>query len=291
MTWVSRWRSWQLYFGLALGSLAACSSPSSNKAAPVDGIDDDKPKPAAPRSCATPTAGCPCEDVAKVVDCGEVAFRSKDYVSCSIGRRTCGEDGTWGKCVGDQVITLNSWQTKSGGATKTQAQPGGVPADNDCDPYLFQIPGDVTDGTNGSGVIVTTDDTVTLKPVPVTMACTMAATITISPSTSPATDIVITTVASPPTPNTVQFTATLPACAGMTQPIWTVDQPSVATISTTGLLTLQYPYVGTINVTAYAGGISSTVASHITINATDTTGVGALGPALVAQFNQTCGVP
>ena len=54
-----------------------------------------------PDPCATPSSGCPCEDPGQVVKCGKVARRSEEYVSCSLGQRTCGADSKWGECIGE----------------------------------------------------------------------------------------------------------------------------------------------------------------------------------------------
>ena len=224
--------------------------------------------------------------------CGEVVFKSDAYVTCSIGTRTCGDDDKWGACAGQQIVTLNAWQ-KNG--LRPQAQPGGVGASNTCDPFLFQINGDLTNGSDaGVGTGLQLDDAGAVTLTPVTGAsggCVGAQTISISPNTSPATDIQITKIVTPPTPNSKQFSATLPACAGVgTAAIWTVDQPSVATIDSTGKLTLQYPYVGPIHVTAYAGGISATVTVNVTVTQVDYSKVAGGGP-IATSFLTTCGVP
>ena len=266
---------------LALPLLLACS-----KAPRADGTPDGQslpPQADIVDACVTPNTGCACDEPGRVVNCGEVVARSDQYVSCSMGSRTCDSNGKWGTCVGQQVITLNTWQ---GPGVKTAAQPAGMPAPTACDPYLFKVSGDVTDYTPG-GSVETVGGKVQLKSTSVAVtACPMGTMITITPSTAPTKDLVLTVVASPPTPNTVQFTASLPACAGAFTPIWTMDQPSYGSISSTGLLTLQYPYVGPINVTAYVGGLSSTVVSDVTVSAVDTSATGAA--AVASQFLTTC---
>ena len=223
--------------------------------------------------------------------CGEVIFKSEAYTTCSIGTRTCGDDKAWGGCAGQQIVTLNAWQAHG---LRPQAQPTGTGAGNTCDPFLFQINADLTNGDGGIGTGVQLGDGGAVELSPVTGAsggCVGMQTITITPNSSPATDILITTVATPPTPNSVQFSAMLPACAGAgTAPVWTVDQPSVATIDATGKLTLQYPYVGPINVTAYAGGISAVVTVNVKVAAVDYSKVAGGGP-IATSFLSTCGVP
>jgi hypothetical protein len=257
----------------------------------VDPDAGEAPKPSAPKTCTSTDEGCPCTKPGATAACGEVLFKSDDYITCSIGTRTCGDDRKWGTCVGMQVITLNSWQANG---LRPQGQPNGVPANNTCDPFLFLINGDLTNGGAGgpgTGLELTDAGAVQLTKITgVSGGCTGMQTITISPSASPATDIQITTVAVPPTPNSLQFSAMLPSCAGSVSPVWTVDQPSVATIDSTGKLTLQFPYVGPIKVTAYAGGISAQVTANVTVSATDISKVTNGGP-IATQFLSTCGVP
>ncbi len=273
---------------LAFVMLLALSCSKAPRADKSDGDSPDKTlKPTPTDVCGTPNEGCPCDEPGQVVNCGEVVARSDDYVSCSMGTRTCEEGGNWGKCVGQQVITLNSWQA---GGQKAQAQPGGMAAPTTCDPFLFVINGNVTDHAT-SATVQDAGGGVQLKPITGggggATACPMGTTVTVTPNTSPAKDLKLTTLASPPTPNTVQFSATLPACATGLQPIWTVDQPSYATISTTGLMTLLYPYVGTINVTAYVGNLSTVVPVNVTVQVVDSSAV-TNGATVATQFLTTC---
>lgn len=272
---------WRGVGALVLLPLALACSKGSR-----DGLADDgqhTPSQTSTDPCASPNTGCACDEPGKVVSCGEVVARSEQYVSCSMGNRTCSDKGKWGECVGQQVITVNSWQVPG---AKTQTQPAGMAAPTTCDPYLFTVTGTVSDYT-GSGSVETVGGNVQLKKSTVSVSgCPMGTVLTVSPNTAPTKDLVLTAVASPPTPNTIQFTATLPACAGAFTPIWTMDQPSYGSISTSGLLTLQYPYVGPINVTAYAGSLSATVTSNITVNAVDTSATGAA--AVASQFLTTC---
>ncbi|HWO50964.1 MAG TPA: hypothetical protein VNN23_05170, partial [Ornithinibacter sp.] len=56
--------------------------------------------------------------------------------------------------------------------------------------------------------------------------------------------------------------------------LWAIDRFDVATISSTGLVTLAGPYAGTINVTAYAGSLTAPpVALNVTLNVLDTSAV------------------
>lgn len=276
-------KSTSLALLLLLLALSSCSKAPRPDKSNGDGPDDTlKPTPA--DACGTPNQDCPCDEPGQVVNCGEVVARSDEYVSCSMGSRTCEERGKWGKCVGQQVITLNSWQA---GGQKAQAQPGGMAAPTTCDPFLFAINGNVTDHAS-SPTVTDMGGGVQLKKITgVATSCPMGTVLTITPNTSPAKDLKLTTLASPPAPNTVQFSTTLPACASGLQAIWTVDQPSYATISSTGLMTLLYPYVGPINVTAYVGNLSATVAVNVTVQVVDSSAV-TNGATVATQFLTTC---
>ncbi len=287
---------WAVRFALACFAAAsavgaflwACSS--ANDAPPTLGATTAPSGTAAPPlDCSRASTGCPCSQPGQTVSCGHVVYKSKDYTSCSLGTITC-QDGAWSACKGDQIVTLNSWQL----GVHLLNQPAPVPADNVCDPSLFQIDAVLGDGgVSDSPYTVSDSGAVTLTPVDGAISyasaygCTDAAALLVTPSTA---NLVITTVAAPPTPSTQQFTATLSGCsgdAGITA-VWTVDQPGVAVMNSGGQLSLAFPYVGPIHVTAYAGSLTGTATLNVTVNATDTTGVDA-GTTLASEFNTMCG--
>jgi len=112
-------------------TLLGCSTSSDH--APALGAGDGGPNKPPPMvgACDTPNQGCECEVQDEVVDCGQVERVSGDYVSCSMGRRTC-DDGKWGACVGDSIATLHL----PAGQRRTQALGKGATCpDNPCDPY------------------------------------------------------------------------------------------------------------------------------------------------------------
>ncbi|HET7545940.1 MAG TPA: PA14 domain-containing protein [Polyangiaceae bacterium] len=111
-------------------TLIGCSSPSDRPAGLAGDAGADKPLPTA-GGCEVPNQGCDCDRAGEVVDCGQVERVSGDYVSCSMGKRTCVE-GKWGACVGDSIATLHvpAGQKRLQGLGKGAACP-----DNPCDPY------------------------------------------------------------------------------------------------------------------------------------------------------------
>ena len=57
--------------------------------------------PDAPVACSNHEEGCPCETPNDLIDCGRVKRVAGDYVWCSTGMQTCGDDKKWGACTGD----------------------------------------------------------------------------------------------------------------------------------------------------------------------------------------------
>ena len=90
-------------FGFWLGAAAlflvgGCedrSAPAGLTHVPSDAVPGVTGRTPADR-CATPQTGCECEE-GDVVDCGHVAAKYDDYVTCSMGQRTC-SDGVWSEC-------------------------------------------------------------------------------------------------------------------------------------------------------------------------------------------------
>ena len=264
---------------LAMITIAACGSSQ-----PADGTGSTQGNPPGwTNACATPTEGCACSSEGTIASCGKVVQRSGTYVTCSEGTTTC-SSGKWGACTSDYTSTQDlstGLQLQGLGASQTCAN-------NPCDPYCNTFVNDPSglDGGPDSGLIFS-DSGITLTgvPVPVT-ACTA---IQITPNTAPTKDLVVTSMT--PSPNTVQFTATvLPAGCFVGTPtfLWSIDKYDVAQISSNGLLTLAVPYAGPIRVSAYAGSLSASVISNVTVNVVDTS---AAPPGYTnAQFPTTTGV-
>lgn len=112
----------------------------------VIGCQDDKPPgvPDVPKqghvdprdACATPNAGCSCKEAHRVVECGQVQRRSGGQTWCSIGHRTCGEDGLWGDC---EIEGLKVLETASGGPRAQSLGTAQACDNNPCDPFCQQI--------------------------------------------------------------------------------------------------------------------------------------------------------
>ncbi|HSY24529.1 MAG TPA: hypothetical protein VK841_20520 [Polyangiaceae bacterium] len=281
----SRWAKG--LFTLAALGLAACASgctSSGDKPSSQLGTSNTFTPDASAVACTGNEPGCPCSPDGTTVACGHVVYRSADYVSCSMGQLTCAS-GKWSTCVGDQVVTMNL----GGAGLKLLSQPQGAPAPTDCDPLLNAINSNIYADIPADAGVTTTDAGVQITGVPQVLGSCTA--LTVTPSAPPGTNLLITQVGTPPTPNSLQFTATLapPGCFPGTppSPIWTVSRPDVATMSPGGLLLLQFTYAGPMNVTAYLGTLSATVTVNVTVNALDLTGVGDSG-TIANQFSSSC---
>jgi len=55
-----------------------------------------------PTDCNSANEGCACSTPGSWTECRKVR-KSGDYISCSIGTITCGDDKKWGPCIGDTI--------------------------------------------------------------------------------------------------------------------------------------------------------------------------------------------
>ncbi|MES1178494.1 MAG: PA14 domain-containing protein [Myxococcales bacterium] len=153
--------------------LSACAK-HGHDSAPYLGLDPDastdKPVPNVD-PCETPNLGCACASEDEIVDCGQVERRSGDYVSCSMGHRTC-TSGAWGECIGDTVTTL----TVPISGQRTQALGmSQLCTDNPCDPYCSRFVDDSTGLNLPDGGPLTVNGGITLNqtvPLPTGNGCT-----------------------------------------------------------------------------------------------------------------------
>jgi hypothetical protein len=202
----------------------------------------------------------------------------------------------WSACNATQIVTLNSWQVDS---LRLQSQPGPVSSNSNCDPALFEIPGNLGSpnaALDGGPIALLDGGGITL----VYGAGEGGAYVSGCDAGPPALKVTpgdaslqIAQVATPPSPNTVSFTATATGCVvdASVSPLWSVDQPGIASISEGGVLTLAFPYAGPIHVTAYGGGLSNTAVVNVTVNTVDTSGVPEGGDAggIANAFLNICG--
>jgi hypothetical protein len=210
--------------------------------------------------CSSPNAGCECSDDGAIVACGEVKRISGDYISCSMGKRTCSA-GSWGPCIGD-AITTRSASSLSTQGLGSQTKCTGNPCAPDC---VNQT--DTPPGIDAGAGFKISDAGLSLEGVTVDggSAC---ATLTVSPS--PTTTLTVTNLGAS---NTVAFTPSLlPAgCyVGPVPALWAVDKFDISSINPSGLLTLVTPIAGPIQVQAFAGTLASAPTTvNVVVNAVD----------------------
>lgn len=140
-------------FAMVAALVASCGA--ERPAANGDGTTQVEPY------CGTPNSGCDCAEPGLVVDCGTVELRSGDYVSCSVGHRTC-LAGKWGDCEGTNIVTKQLASMSQPGALQGLALGGSTPCPappnplaNPCDPYCNHFVDDPQGIVLGGGLTVT----------------------------------------------------------------------------------------------------------------------------------------
>jgi hypothetical protein len=259
---------WCHFFGLLAVAAAAtgCAgddplpkASSTPGATPLDPAD----------LCKTPNEGCPCDSV-EVVDCGQVVEQHDDYVTCSVGHRSC-DAGTWGACIGErQTQARAAGRPPAGGSYRIQALGTAAecpPGFDPCDPYCnittdtaedLPLPPGLTETPDGITLVETGAPNCTaLTLVPSTTRLTVTA---FSPLTvTPAGPVTFTLTASPPGCSFPPFTAN-----------WVVDKTDRAvvtgTTSANGELQLAEPLAGPLRVTAYGMGLSAYTDIEVKVN-------------------------
>jgi hypothetical protein len=267
---------------LATGLIVVgCGSDRPN---PPQGYEPADPSITVPDECRTPAMGCACDEESETIPCAVTQEKTNEYVICEHGSRACVE-GTWGACELDGQTSTKS--LKHGPAQRYALGLGSTAScasENICDPYCQAITDDATGLTlPPAGNVTVTPNGLQLIPqeIPPSEACTSLA-VTPNPGTLTVTQM------SPVSPSTLQLSAALlPAgCYPGTPPVlWAIDRFDIASIDD-GLLTLVSPIAGTINVTAYAGSLSASVAVTVKVNVLDTS----TAPAgTAASFTATTG--
>jgi hypothetical protein len=275
----------RMAIGLLLGAatpltmVLACSDDRVRT--PIVGGGSFAGGPGIPDPCSIPNEGCACDSEGTEIDCGRVREQHDDYVTCSMGTRTC-TDGAWTECVGDRV-TIKSTSTGSPGldpqalgAPQVCPKDAGVEFDL-CDPYCNVTPDtpggfDAGAGFNNSDagltIVATADAGVpcsTLAVVPTPAKVTAGNVVTVTsfgppPVTTPTGPVTFNVTYGPMGCNTPSPFATT----------WTIDQVDRAQITgtnnTNGQLTIAVPLAGPIVVTIYALGTSATTTINVKVN-------------------------
>jgi len=253
---------------LASGLLGAWGLASCSEARPGAGGDGEGNGSA--NYCAVRNEGCPCDQPGLSAACGTVTQRSGDFVMCSEGNQVC-QGGTWSACVGDHITTKYAPLASGVSELRTMGLADAAGAcPNPCAPDCQQFadnPVGLTPGADSGLVVV--DGGLTITGTVVTgPPCTS---LTVTPNASPGKDLIINTGMAPPNPGSRLFTATLgPAgCyTGPTPALWSVDKFDIAQV-VNGNMTMATPIAGPVTVSAYAGSLSASVVSNVTVNVVD----------------------
>ena len=234
-------------------TLLACSDPRPATEA-IEGSGLGPTVSAA--SCRPGREGCPCDEPDETVECGTVKDVVGEQAVCTMGHSVCGADGRWGSCLGEliQVRTVSTVGLQGLGAKGPCVDP--------CNPYCSTFVDSPTGLSVDAGLTATTGGLTIVPQPPPPNTCTG---LTISPSTSPGTDIVITSTTAT---TTKAFTSALvhagcnPAAPA---PLWYTDKFDVAQMNAAGTLSALVPIAGTVNVSAALGAFSATTAARITV--------------------------
>jgi hypothetical protein len=266
MSFNQRRRFTRHWIAIVMLLAGACSSDGDSR--DRDGSGRNR-TPAAGRvgdPCATPQAGCSCEDEGAVVDCGKVTETYDDYVTCSMGERTC-LDGEWGECLGDRRVQLDTPQPERSFMIQSLGSGSVCPEGFDvCDPFCHlteDTPGDSDAGAD----FVDANDGLKLAP----SAATGCGTLTVTAS-SPS--VTVTKIA-PLVATPVTLTASVsPACVSSPfNVVWTIDRFDIAQVtgsnSANGSLSALRPVAGDVVVTAYAVGLSGSTTVSVKVNVLD----------------------
>jgi hypothetical protein len=145
-------RNWLVVLGvgtaLALLGLGSCSTGTGTLDPGAQG------RPSTSGSCSSPADGCPCDSPGATVECGEVVRRSNDFVTCSMGHRTC-QGGRWGACEGDRIAFQSNGPQTMGGVRPLGSPPAAPCDDNPCNPNCNTFDQDA--GWEGGGNFVPAD--------------------------------------------------------------------------------------------------------------------------------------
>ncbi|HVJ16891.1 MAG TPA: hypothetical protein VM686_15730 [Polyangiaceae bacterium] len=258
--------------------LAACGGPSERSPTLPWGPPATTAGPGGP--CASPNTGCTCNDEQAQVDCGRVRETHGDYVTCSMGTRTC-ESGRWSECQGDR-ITLKSVAPRPASGLRPLTLGTSAPCAagfDACDPYCNLIEDepdaelDLPDGFEADDDGLTIVETGTGSCTSLTLTPDVAGvTVTdFSPLTAVNSDDTSQTI------DSIGFTLEASPAGCAAEPFattWTIDKVDRAAITGTtsadGDLTLALPLAGTITVTAYAAGLSDSAELTVKVNVLET---------------------
>ena len=239
--------------GAAVGWLFACSS--ANPGAEVSG-NTGAQNIGASCNASNPTVGCPCTTPGDSAECGHTQQLVDGNAVCSIGHTAC-VDGTWGACTAERVIVkaISTVSFANYGTAGACADP--------CTTYCSTTVDTPAGIAAPTGLV--TDAGLTLAPI--AQPANTCTSIQISPSTTPTSNIVITSLTTPTTKTYASALVPSGCNPSAPTPLYYTDKFDVAQMSsdTPGKLTIPVPIAGPITVSVALGKFTSSVVSNVTV--------------------------
>jgi hypothetical protein len=266
-----------------LALLGACGT--DNRASLSGGPAGAQSETSSVSSCTVPNTGCACSDEGSRVDCGHVAQRFSDYVTCAMGTRTC-SGGVWSACQSER-LTVKAASLAPSQAPQSLGSTAACPDGFDvCDPYCNLFPDTAGGFSAGTGFSNTPGGLTLVGTLPQT--CTS---LTLTPSVSSITMSGNSVGALSASPVTFTLTAAPSGCTQSPfQTTWYIDKFDRATITgsndSDGSLVARIPIGGPIQVTAYALGLSATTTVQLKVNVLEAPSGAAAAPNQAASATQ-----
>ena len=240
--------------------LLFASFSCSNGAASLPGVPGSTTNASGPID-----TGNPCSSNGAQTPCGNTIQQQADYVVCAVGTRTC-QNGIWGTCIdtGQRQIQSLSERLQTVGSTKACG------SWNPCDPYCQEIddnPNNVIPGADAGLVI---DGGVTLALTQIQPGSSTCTSLQITASSPTLTVSQLSPITTNPTQLTVSAQLQPPSCYPTTTPVlWSIDRTDIATIDSSGKLSLITPVATPIVITGHSGSFVGSTTVQVSVNVTD----------------------
>jgi hypothetical protein len=220
---------------------------------------------AAPNLTGPIDTGDACTTQGAQTACGTTVRQEADYVVCAVGVRTC-QNGTWGDCVttGQRQIQSRRDRLQTVGTTKACG------SWNPCDPFCQEIDDNSNTVTPGADAGYLVDGGVTLKLTKVEVGSTSCTSLKITPNSSTLTINQLSPTTTSPSQVTVSAELQPSGCYPATTPVlWSIDRTDIATIDSTGKLTLVTPISTPIVITGHSGNFTGNATVQVSVNVAD----------------------
>jgi hypothetical protein len=208
--------------------------------------------------------GDSCSSNGAQIDCGNVVRQEPDYVVCSVGLRNC-QNGAWGACIATGQRQVQSYHERLQlvGATSACGW-------NACDPYCQEISDDPSTVVLGGDAGVLVDGGVTLKLTQIQPGSSSCTSLQVTASSSTLTVSQLNPLTTSPAQLTVSAQLQPPSCYPTATPaLWSIDRTDIATIDTSGKLSLVTPVSAAIVITGHSGSFTGSTTVQVGVNVAD----------------------